>query len=118
VREEGRLFHQMKIGDAWSDVHEFTLDEMHPIDWELANWWTSASPASHFRQNLTLGRALPDGTRKAIRSDGFTHRRGGEILARQPIASAAELRALLTGHFDLSFPADTRFGPPGAPWAQ
>ncbi|MBA4137709.1 MAG: arylamine N-acetyltransferase [Opitutus sp.] len=118
LNEGGRFFHQMKLGDDWSDVHEFTLDEMHPVDWEVANWWTSASPTSYFRNNLALGRALRDGTRKAIRSDGFAHRRGGEVLARQPISSAAELHALLTEHFDLHFPTETRFGPPGAPWAQ
>lgn len=118
VNEGGRLFHQMKIGDGWVDVHEFTLEEMHPIDWEMGNWWTSANPVSHFRNNLTLGFALRDGTRKAIRSDGYAHRRGGEVLARCPIDSGATLERLLREHFNLHFPSGTRFGPPGAPWAE
>ncbi len=118
VNDGGRFFHQMKLGDSWADVHEFTLDELHPVDWELGNWWTSASPASHFRHNLTLGLALRDGTRKAIRSDGYAHRRGGEVLARHPIDSAATLERLLDEHFGLRFPPGTRFGPPGAPWAE
>lgn len=117
VDEGGRLFHQMKLGDEWGDVVEFTTDEMHPIDWELANWWTSASPASHFRHNLTIGLALRDGTRKGLRSDGFVHRRGGEILHREPVRDGAHVLALLAEHFGLCFAPDTRFGPPGAPWA-
>lgn len=26
VREDGRLFHQARLGDEWHDVCEFTLD--------------------------------------------------------------------------------------------
>lgn len=119
VREpDGRLFHQMKIGDAWTDLCEFTLDEMPPIDRELANWWTSANPASKFKQDVAIGLALQDGTRKAIRGGIFTHRRGAEILHQRGIESAPELLAVLAEHFALPFPPDTRFGPAGAPWAR
>lgn len=118
VNEGGRLFHQMKMGDTWGDLCEFTLDEMPPIDRELANWWTSTNPASKFKQGLMLGLALNDGTRKGLRDGVFTHRRGAEILAEQQVASAAELLALLATHFGLHFPASTRFGPAGAPWSR
>lgn len=118
VKEDGRLFHQMKTGDAWADLCEFTLDEMHPIDCEVANWWTSANPASKFKQDVAVGLALRDGTRKAIRGGIFTHRRGAEVLHQQEIGSAAELLELLAGDFQLQFPPGTRFGPVGAPWAQ
>jgi N-hydroxyarylamine O-acetyltransferase len=110
VREDGRQFHQLWTGTEWTDCCEFTLDEMHPIDCELANWWTSASPASHFRTNVTVGRAGRDGTRKAIRGGEFTHRRGAEILAREQIVPGPRLLAILTEHFDLRFPEGTWFG--------
>lgn len=113
VREQGRLFHQLWTGTGWTDCCEFTLDEMHPIDCEVANWWTSASPASHFKTNVTAARAGRDGTRKGIRAGEFTHRRGAEILAREPITSAPRLLAILAEHFDLPFPAGTRFGTAG-----
>lgn len=118
TNEGGRLFHQMKMGDTWADLCEFTLDELHPIDCEVANWWTSANPASRFKQDVAIGLALRDGTRKAIRGGTFTHRRGAEILHQRVIESANELLALLDEHFGLRFPADTRFGPAGTPWAQ
>ncbi|HLP24660.1 MAG TPA: arylamine N-acetyltransferase [Acidobacteriota bacterium] len=118
TNENGRFFHQMKVGDAWTDLCEFTLDEMHPIDCEVANWWTSTSPASKFKQDVAVGIAGPDGTRKAIRGGLFTHRRGAEVLHQRTIDSAADLRALLEDHFRLRFAPETRFGPAGAPWSQ
>ena len=113
VREHGRLFHQLWTGSAWTDCCEFTLDEVFPIDCEVANWWTSASPASHFKSNITAARAGRDGTRKGIRMGEFTHRRGADILHREPLTSAPRLLELLVEHFDLPFPAGTRFGPAG-----
>lgn len=111
VREDGRMFHQLWTGSAWTDACEFTFDEMHPIDCEVANWWTSASPASHFKTQVVAGIALPDGTRKGIRGGEFTHRRGGEILARAPIGSSAAALALLAEHFGLHLPAGTVLAP-------
>ncbi|MBI2512338.1 MAG: arylamine N-acetyltransferase [Opitutae bacterium] len=118
VAEGDRLFHQMKVGDEWTDLCEFTLDEMHPIDCEVANWWTSANPASKFKQDVAVGLALRDGTRKAIRGGTFTHRRGGGILHQRTIENGAALLACLEEHFQLRFPPGTQFGPAGAPWAQ
>ncbi len=110
VRDGHRMFHQLWTGTEWTDCCEFTLDEMFPIDCEVANWWTSASPASHFKTNVVVGRAGRDGTRKAIRGGEFTHRRGAEIVEQAPITDAAQLLAILAEHFDLHFPAGTRFG--------
>ncbi len=119
VRADGRMFHQLWTGLAWEDICEFTLEEVHPIDCEVANWWTSASPASHFKTMIVVGRAGKDGTRKAIRGGEFTHRRGAEILARVAITSPGQVLALLAEHFDLHFPAGTLFHtePPASPAA-
>jgi N-hydroxyarylamine O-acetyltransferase len=116
VREGSRYFHQVKFGAEWADVCEFTGEEMHPIDRELANWWTSTNPESKFRQNLMAGRAGPDGLRRNILNREFVVRRGAEVLEKREIAGADDLLALLAQEFDLHFPAGTRFGPPGAVW--
>ena len=117
VRGDGRYFHQVKMGSEWADVCEFTGEEMPLIDRELANWWTSTNPDSKFRQNLMVARAGPAGTRRAILNREFVVRRGAEILEQRAIATPEELLGILAMHFDLHFPADTRFGPPGAAWA-
>ena len=116
MRQDGRIFHQVKLGEAWANVTEFTGEEMPPIDREVANWWTSTNPEATFRQNLMVARAGPDGTRRAILNREFTVRRGAEIIEKHEIATAEELLAKLAEHFDLHFPAGTRFGPPGSSW--
>ncbi len=44
---EGRLvptvMHQVKHGDTWSDVYEFSGETMPNIDQEMGNWWTSSA---------------------------------------------------------------------------
>ncbi len=116
IREDGRLYHQLWTGTEWTDVCEFTLDPMHSIDCELANWWTSAHPASHFKSRLIVARAGTDGTRSSIRDREFTHRRGPVILERRELATPADLLEVLGRHFALHFPPGTRFGQPGSPW--
>jgi N-hydroxyarylamine O-acetyltransferase len=116
VREGGRLFHQARLGAEWTDVYEFTLEEMPPIDREVANWFTSAHPQSHFRNRLVVARAAPAGGRLSILNDEFTIRGADGRGEKRALASADELLAVLAEHFGLHFAAGTRFGPPGSPW--
>jgi N-hydroxyarylamine O-acetyltransferase len=116
VREGPRWFHQARLNGEWSDVCEFTGEEMPAVDRELANWWTSASPNSKFRKSLVAARAGLDGTRRSVRDRLFTIRRGAAILEQRELASVTELLDVLAGEFGLIFPANTRFGPPGSPW--
>jgi N-hydroxyarylamine O-acetyltransferase len=116
VRAGGSLFHQVKVGEEWNDVCEFTGEEMPLIDREVANWWTSTNPETNFRQRLSVARAGLDGTRRSILNREFTLRRGPEILEQREIQSPDELLAVLAEEFGLRFPAGTRFGPPGSPW--
>ncbi|MBS2029303.1 MAG: arylamine N-acetyltransferase [Deltaproteobacteria bacterium] len=116
IREEGKFFHQVRLGDVWSDVCEFTGEEMPTIDRELGHWYTSAHPGSHFRNRLIVARAGPDGTRLTLLNDELKRRgRDGhaEVLK---LRSPDELLAVMREHFGLAFPADTRFGPPGSIW--
>ena len=113
VRADGRLFHQFWTGTEWTDICEFTLDPMHPIDCGVANWWTSASPASHFKTGVVAGRAGRDRTRKGIRTGQFTHRRGADVL-EQFAVTADNLAGILATHFDLQLPKDWRQAPTNA----
>jgi N-hydroxyarylamine O-acetyltransferase len=115
VREGARLFHQVRLGQEWHDVAEFTLEEMPLIDRELGNWYTSAHAASQFKARLTVARATEQG-RLTLLNREFTRRdRSGQADTR-PIADADELLNILAEHFGLHFPPGTRFGAPGAPW--
>jgi N-hydroxyarylamine O-acetyltransferase len=116
VREDGRYFHQVRLGDAWSDVCEFTLEEMPPIDRELGNWYTSAHPASTFKSRLVVARALPGGGRLSILNRELAIRRRGQPAESHVIESPAALLPLLAEHFGLHFPARTEFVCPALDW--
>lgn len=110
VREGKLFFHQVKLGDNWSDVCEFTLEEMPPIDQEIANWFTSTHPDSHFRNRLIVARAGENGTRHTLLNDEFKIRnREGEAQVTK-INSPEELLHILEIHFGLWFASGTRFG--------
>jgi N-hydroxyarylamine O-acetyltransferase len=119
VREDGRWFHQIRYGSEWKDVCEFTGEEMPMIDRTVANWYTSAHRESHFRNRMTVARALPDGRRLALLNREITAReRDGRGVTRE-IGSAEELLEILRGEFGLEFAEGTRFvaGATSVEWA-
>jgi N-hydroxyarylamine O-acetyltransferase len=117
LREAGRYFHQVRFGADWHDVYEFTGEEMPEIDREVGNWYTSTHPRSGFKARLTVARAGDEGRRYTLLNRELKIReRDGHATVR-PIASAAELLALLDEYFGLRFPEGTRFGEtPDLPW--
>jgi N-hydroxyarylamine O-acetyltransferase len=116
VREDGRWFHQARLGQTWTDVYEFTGEEMPPIDRELANWFTSTHPQSHFLGRLIAARAAPDGGRITLQNAELKVRDSDGRAAVQTIGSPEELLVVLAERFGLRFPPETRFGPAGSPW--
>lgn len=115
IREAEHWLHQARLGDTWTDVYEFTGEEMPLIDREVGNWYTSAHPRSHFRNLLLVARAASDGGRVTLR-DGELKRRGRDGRAETRIIdSPEELLAVLRAEFDLAFPPGTRFGGTGVP---
>jgi N-hydroxyarylamine O-acetyltransferase len=116
VAKGGRLFHQMLVGREWRDIYEFTFDEMHPSDQELANWWTSTSPSSKFRTSLTAARSLPGGGRVTIHNRQLSLHGGDGSCERHEILSPEHLLSLLQQHLGLRYPQGTRIDIPAAPW--
>jgi len=116
VREGGRLFHQVRLGDAWADVYELTLEEMPEIDRVVANWYTSTHPGSHFRSRLVAARAARGGERVTLQNRELTFRRRDGSAERRGIADPDELLAVLAEHFGLALPAGTRFACPAFDW--
>lgn len=109
IWEDGRFFHQAKLAGEWQDVLEFTGEAMPPIDRELANWYTSAHPDSHFRSRLTAARALPDGGRLTLVNRELTRRERSVRAQTTEIATPDALLEVLAEEFGLRFPRHTRF---------
>ena len=116
MSEDGRYFHQVRLGTDWLDVCEFTLEEMHPIDCELANWFVSTHPDSHFRNRLVVARALPDGGRVSLLNRELSIRARSGTARVAMIESPDELLEVLAAQFQLQFPAGTRFVCEGLDW--
>jgi N-hydroxyarylamine O-acetyltransferase len=116
VHEDGRYFHQVLFGGVWNDICEFTGEAMPPVDRELANWFTSAHPQSHFKNRLIAARAAPEGRRLTLQNCEFSIRGADGHAETKRLTTPEELLGVLDVHFGLRFPAGTRFGPPGSPW--
>ena len=116
VRDGSLWFHQARLKDEWRDIFEFTLEEMPPLDREIANWFTSAHPQSHFKNRLIVARALDAGRRLTLQNDELSLRDArGEAVTRK-LTSPSELLNVLAEQFGLRFAEGTRFGPPRQPW--
>ena len=109
VKDGNVLFHQVLFGTEWHDLYELTLEEMPPIDREVANWYTSTHPASHFKSRLTAARALPDGGRLSLLNRDLTVRSRDGSAEHHQVQSPDELLDVLDRRFGLSFPPGTRF---------
>ncbi len=106
------LYHQVRLGDRWEDVAEFTLETMHPIDVEVANWYTSMHPTSHFRSRLIAARSTEHG-RLTLQNRELKERRADGTVAVRTLGTDAELLEVLRAAFGLELPAGTRFIEPG-----
>ncbi len=94
------MVHQVEHGGEWFDVCEFTLEEMHPIDRELGNWYTSAHPDSYFGKAIMAARATENG-RVTISNQGFTRRANDGTKTSRTMANDAEILEVLASEFGI-----------------
>jgi N-hydroxyarylamine O-acetyltransferase len=118
LRENGLIYHQVKLGGEWQDVNEFTLEEMPMIDRVVGSWYTSAHPQSHFRNRLLVARAAPNGVRIGLLNRELSIRDRTGHAQKQTIATQDELLAVLREQFAIELPAGTKISWLGAEWAQ
>lgn len=103
-------YHQIKYGDVWQDACEFTLEEMPFIDREIANWYTSKHPQSHFRDKIVAARALPGGNRITLQNFDFTLRSSDGEAMKTQLKDHEDLIRVLTADFGIVLTADDREG--------
>jgi N-hydroxyarylamine O-acetyltransferase len=111
LRREGELWVlQGNTAGEWTDLYSFTLEPHYPIDFVMANHFTSTYPRSPFVLNLTAQRSWPE-KRVVLRNRDLVVREGGaaEITT---VRDPKHLLEVLEAHFDLVFPAGTRFRQP------
>jgi len=97
-------------GDGWQDLYAFTEEPQEPVDFEVANWFTSTWPKSPFRTSLVAHRQGLD-SRATLRDRELTLRDAGGVRT-ETIRDPEHLLEVLRGRFGLAFPAGTRFPAP------
>jgi N-hydroxyarylamine O-acetyltransferase len=55
------LLVQVMLDDEWASLYDFSGSVALDADYEMANWFTSTHPSSHFRQRLSVARTTPGG---------------------------------------------------------
>jgi N-hydroxyarylamine O-acetyltransferase len=104
VAAEGRLgVLQTWVQGGWRDVYEIHPDEVFPIDWMVANHYTSTHPESRFVRFLTVQIPTPE-CRRVLKGRTLTETRQGAVQVRQ--LQDEEVVPLLRTQFNLRLPAD------------
>ena len=108
VREGDLLVLQGRhvLDAAWSDQYAFTLQPAHPVDFEVANWYTSTHPTSRFVRTLTAQRVTPD-VRHVLRYPRLSEIDERGVRTRE--IGREELMPLLRGVFGVDLPDNTVF---------
>ncbi|HTH97248.1 MAG TPA: arylamine N-acetyltransferase [Stellaceae bacterium] len=99
--ESGALTLQLrhdKTGE-WLNVYRFTLDEVLPIDIELANWFTSTHPTSRFVKEAVIQKLTPD-CRISLVGSKLT-RRWADGRVEEEILSDEARSSVIAGNFTL-----------------
>jgi N-hydroxyarylamine O-acetyltransferase len=106
--EEGANFLvQMLRPEGWLDLYAFNLEEQHPVDYEVANHYTSTHPKSFFTNKLMVHLPGP-----SVRTTLFNRRlieRRSDGASEVQLPHDDAILEVLAGRFGLHFPVGTRF---------
>lgn len=105
VRTDSAFTLQAWLAPAWQGAYRFTLEPQLPVDYEVANWFTAAHPASLFRNNLLIERLTP-ASRISLFNRRLTRRYADGRVEETILAGPDELGQALAADFGLDSPAD------------
>jgi N-hydroxyarylamine O-acetyltransferase len=100
---------EIRQPEGFVPAYVFTEEPWLPVDYEVANHYTSTHPRSFFTLAPLVMRHDPEhGVRHILRGREWTVRRGFEIESH-PVGGPDEAQRILAQHFGLEFPTGTRF---------
>ncbi len=91
---------ETRLPAGWKECYRFSLEPAFAADQELANWFTSAHPASRFRTSLVCERLTPQ-TRLTLGNGRCIRRHIDGRIEETPIDSVAVLADALTSGLGL-----------------
>jgi Arylamine N-acetyltransferase len=101
---------EVRLGDEWRPVYIFSLDPVSEDDIAPINHRIATDPASPFTSELRVALA-PSGRRLKLHNTTLTIQPVEGEREQREISSMESLRAVLTGEFGLTLPADDRLEP-------
>ncbi|WP_437807306.1 arylamine N-acetyltransferase family protein [Sorangium sp. So ce1078] len=106
LRREGPLWVlESRAREPWQDLYAFTLEEHFPVDYEVANHYTSTHPSSLFVNNVLAALPSPE-ARLTLRNRQLGVLRGGQFERFE--LGDDELLDVLKNRFGLELPAGAR----------
>lgn len=105
VQADATFTLQVRLDAAWRDAYRFTLEPQLPIDYQVANWFTSAHPDSLFRNNLMIERLTPQ-ARISLFNRRLTRRHADGRVEQEVLTTPEGLARVLAVAFELEPPAD------------
>ncbi len=93
------------LRESWAALYRFDLQPQLPPDYEVANWYVSTHPQSHFVTSLIAARPFSGG-RFALSNNQLSIHRPGAASEQRTLPGPAELRAVLQETFGLTLPEE------------
>lgn len=103
-----RVLQILRQGD-WQDLYAFSDEPQLPVDFEVANWWTSTQPSSAFVLNVTAQRLFEDAELTLRNGDLVETAPDGTLRSAETIEDDDELIGVLRERFGIDVPDGTRF---------
>lgn len=103
---EGVCVLQSLRNGAWEDLYAFRPEERFPVDFEMANHYTSTHPESRFVATLTAQLAGTE-VRRILRNRAYAEIRGEAVEGRE--LAPEEVIPTLRDVFGIDVPAGARF---------
>jgi len=101
IGKEGNEYQLLFLKDSeWHPLYSFDFRKQYLVDFEMANWFTSTYPTSHFLHRLMVSRADKN-VRYNLR-DNLYSRHSKHGIDKQALTSAEEIRSVLKEIFGLS----------------
>lgn len=106
AREPAGWVLQLDRGDRPLDLYVFTDEPQLPVDYEMANWFTSTHPDSIFVRTLTVQRSS-QAERLILRNREFTTDHGGAPQSRT-LDSDEKVLQVIREKFGIALPGDVK----------
>ncbi len=101
ILEENGCYSLQALQDkTWKNQYEFDFQRQFPVDFQMANWYTSTYPDSHFKHQLSVARAGKD-RRFGLRNNRLSvHYVNGETETKD-LSTVKEIMDVLENIFKL-----------------